>query len=133
MGIICEILNHNKEAIAHYEKAISLDPEFAEAHRNLSKIKRFKINDKHISQMKTLYEKKGINLQDKARLGFALSKVYDDLGNQEEQFNYLNKANKFRKKVLNYSIEDSKNFHAFITKLFSSPQPILNLSTNGNN
>ena len=64
--------------------SISLDPEFAEAYRNLSKIKTFKNNDKHIPQMKKLFDKKDTSLSDKARLGFALSKVHQDLGNLDE-------------------------------------------------
>ena len=125
LGILCEIINLPKEAIIHYEKSIEINPEFAEAYRNLSKIKKYKKKDPQIPQILSLYSSDKINLADKARLGFALAYINEDLGNNDEYFKYLNEGNRLRKDEINYSFEDSKNFHSIITNLFESDQPII--------
>ncbi|MEC7596712.1 MAG: sulfotransferase [Pseudomonadota bacterium] len=129
LGILCEIINLPKEAINHYEKTIEINPEFAEAYRNLSKVKKYKAKDPHIPQILSLYSRKNLNLADKARLGFALAQINKDLGNNDEYFKYLNEGNHLKKQEINYSLDDSKNFHSIITTLFGFNQPVLkNLS-----
>jgi tetratricopeptide (TPR) repeat protein len=125
LGILCEIINLPKEAIIHYEKTIEINPEFAEAYRNLSKVKKYKAKDPHIPQILSLYSRKNLNLADKARLGFALANINKDLGNHDKYFKYLNEGNRLRKVEINYSFDDSKNFHKIITTLFGLDQPIL--------
>ena len=132
LGVLNEIINLPKEAMKNYEKAIEINPEYAEAYRNLSKIKTFKPKDKQIAQMQSFYSKNNLNLFDKTRLSFALAKVNKDLGNIDEYFKYLNEGNKLRKEELNYSFDQSKNFHAEIIKLFNSPQPPINNKISSN-
>lgn len=125
LGILCEIINLPKEAINHYEKTIEINPEFAEAYRNLCKIKKYKKKDLHIPQILSLYSGENLNLADKARLGFALAHIYKDLGNNDEYFKYLNEGNRLRKDEINYSFDDSKNFHSITTNLFELDQPVI--------
>ena len=132
LGILSEIINLPEEALNNYERAVSIYPEFAEAFRNLSKVKTYKANDEQISQMYSLYSKSDLNLSDKARISFALAEANKDLGKQEEFFKFLNEGNMLRKKVLNYSFDQSKNFHSTIIKLFKSSQPILKNSSKNN-
>ncbi len=129
LGILCEIINLPKEAINHYEKAIEINPEYSEAYRNLSKVKKYKAKDSQIAQIKSMYTRHDLNLSDKARLGFALAKINKDLGNLDEYFEYLNEGNRLRKEEINYSFDDSKNFHSIITNLFGLDQPILKSSS----
>ena len=126
LGILCEIINLPKEAINHYEKTLEINPEFAEAYRNLSKIKTFKSKDKQIAQMQSLSSKNNLNLFDKTRLSFALAKANKDLGSIDKYFKFLNEGNKLRKQELNYSFDQSKNFHSELIKIFNSLQPVIN-------
>ena len=129
LGIICEIINEPKEAIAHYEKTIQINPGFAEAYRNLSKLKKLKAKDSYVSQILSLYSRENLNLSDKARLGFALAEINKNLGNQDEYFKYLNEGNRLRKEEINYSFEESNNFHSIITTLFGFDQPVVKNSS----
>ena len=125
LGILCEIINLPDEAINHYENAVSINPWFAEAFRNLSKIKRYTTNDPQISQIKSFHSKSHIKLSDKVKLSFALAKINNDLGNNEAYFKYLNEGSKLRKQELNYSFDQSKNFHITLIDFFKSSQPVI--------
>ena len=52
-----------------------------------------------------------------------MAEVNKDLGNHREYFRFLDEANGLRKKELNYSFNDSKNFHSIIKKVFQKEQP----------
>jgi len=129
LGVISEIINLPEDALRYYEKAVAINPEFAEAFRNLSKIKTYSDKDKQISQMHSLYSKPDLNLSDKVKISFALAKVNQDLDNQKDFFKYLNEGNRLRKQEINYSFEESNNFHSIITNLFGFDQPILKKSS----
>ena len=123
LGVLNEIVNLSEDAIKSYKKAIDVNPEHAEAYRNLSRLITFKTKDKLIDQMELFYSKSNLSLFDKTRLSFALAKVYKDLENNDHYFKFLNEGNKLRKEELNYSFNQSKDFHSELIKLFSSPQP----------
>ena len=123
LGIINEMIGLPDDALNHYQKAVTINPRFAEAYRNLSKLKEFKASDPLITIMSSLYSDERIYISDKVKLGFALAKVYDDLGNHDQFFKFLNEANQLRKTELNYSIKESVDFHKHINRLFSKPIP----------
>ena len=123
LGIINEMIGLPDDALNHYQKAVTTNPRFAEAYRNLSKLKEFKASDPQITIMSSLYSDERIYISDKVKLGFALAKVYDDLGNHDQFFKFLNEANQLRKTELNYSIKESVDFHKHLNKLFSKPIP----------
>ena len=129
LGIICEILGLPKKALHHYMSAIKSNPEFAEAYRNLSRIKKFTENDPLIPQMELLFSKSDLNLSDTIKLCFALAKANDDLGNYEKFFKLLNKGNRLRKQELNYSLDESKKFHANLIKFFNPASPLIKKSS----
>ena len=128
LGILSEILGLLEDALGYYEKAVTHNPEFAEAFRNLSKLKKFKVDDPHFIQMTTLYSKSGLVNSDKVKICFALAKVYEDLGNQEKFFKFLDEGNALRKQELNYSVTDSKDFHNSLLKIFHKAPPIIQKS-----
>ena len=123
LGILSEMIGLPDDAFNHYQRAVTINPKFAEAHRNLSKLKVFQSSDPQITLMNSLYSEEGVHIADKVKLGFALAKVYDDLGNHDQFFKFLNEANELRKTELNYSIKESEDFHKHVTKLFSRPIP----------
>ena len=122
LGLVCEILNQNDEAIKAYKNAIAINPENFSAHRSLSQLKKYEQNDPHIKELLSLYSRDNLSDSYKSVLGYAMSEVHKDLGNHKEYFNFLDEANSLRKKVLSYSFKDSKNFHSIIKKVFNSPQ-----------
>jgi tetratricopeptide (TPR) repeat protein len=98
-----------EEAIDAYNKAIFIKPDYAEAYRNLSSIKKYNSDDKQFFQVKELYCQKGLNEDTRCHLSFALAKMYEDIGELDQNFTYLSSGNAMRKQLLNYSIDQDKN------------------------
>ena len=109
------------EAIAAYEKAIEIKPDYADAHKNLSAMKKYNKNDSQILQMELLLSKNDLNESDQISLNFALAKVNEDLGNEDDFFKFLNKGNKLRKKELNYTFNKDKEVILKIKEVFKTP------------
>ena len=109
MGVTIQEQGKLEEAIEAYQKALALKPDFAEAHRNLSSIKKYNSDDKHFLQVKRLYGEEGLSKEVRCNLNFALAKMYEDMGEPEQTFEYLAKGNALRKKLLKYSIEIDKS------------------------
>jgi len=111
------------------EKVLKLNPDYVPAHRNLSEVKHYKKNDLQIIKMEQLISKKNLPQIDLIGLSLALSKVYEDLGDYEQQFKFLKKGNDQRKKELNYSFDLSLKLHLSIKELFKSPLPSIKKSS----
>ena len=107
-------------AVKCYEKAFSIKPDFAEAHHHLSVLKKYTASDPHIAQMQSLLSTSNLSQSDRTHLCFALAKVNEDLGKQDEQFEFLHEGNRLRKEELNYSLDNSQNLSSIIKKMFSS-------------
>ena len=122
LGIVSEILNKPDEALKSYLETTAINPLHCQAHRSISVLKNYKADDPHIIELTSLYSRENQSTSDKIMLSFALAKVNEDLGNDSEYFKYLNEGNSLRKKELNYTFTESKNFHSTIVKVFESTQ-----------
>ena len=109
------------EASASYERAVIIKPDFAEAHRHLSMMKRYTSRDPHFIQVKKIYRSENLDEASKSSLGFALAKMYEDIGELDNAFKYLSEGNAMRKKLLKYSI----NKHEELFSYFEKTQPAL--------
>ena len=121
LGSTLRHLGRKDESIASYENAIKFDPNYVAAHKNLSAMKRYKKNDPQISQMKSLLLKENLERSDIVSLNFALSKVYEDLGNKKDFFKFLHEGNKLRKEELSYSFEDDREMISKVQEVFIPP------------
>ena len=108
-------------AIKFFEKALAINPNYAQVYDNLCNIKKYTINKKHITKMKSLLSSDKLSPSDRRHICFALSKVNENLDNQDELFKYLHEANRLRKQELNYSLDRSKTLFSTIKEMFSSP------------
>ena len=116
LGNILKDQGKLEEATEAYRKAISLKPNNTEAHLSLSSVTNYTIDDDHFVQVKKLYKQSNLNKDDRCNLSFALAKIYDDIGDTDKSFTYLTKGNALRKKLLNYSINNDKNFFINLKK-----------------
>ena len=64
-----------EEAIDAYNKALSIKPDYAEAHRNLSVIKNYIEDDGHIFQVQELYKQEDLNENARCKLTWAFSLI----------------------------------------------------------
>jgi tetratricopeptide (TPR) repeat protein len=114
----------NKDAyLKSIEKTVVLKPDWGDAHLHLSRIKKYRKNDPHIAEMLSLLSKNDLTLIDRIGLNFALAHTYEHLENHDEQFKFLNEANRLRKKESNYSFNTDKKRFERIKELFELPPP----------
>jgi len=96
------------KAIKAYTKAISLKHDSAEAHRDLSFIKKFTEHDPQIQLLEKLIASPITPESDKCQYLYSLGKAYEDLGRFESAFNQYYLGGKLRKKQLSYNIKDDE-------------------------
>jgi len=116
------------DAINHYEQALKCNPNYAEAHKNLSSLKNYKNGDPQILLMQEAVSNPEITDKDRKYLCFALAKVNEDLDNKDDLFNYLNEGNRLRKEELGYSIEYDRKEFATIKEIFSIQHPVVDIT-----
>ena len=120
LGIALKESGQRDNAVKSYEKALAIQPNYVKAHHSLSIIKKFTENDSQITLMKSLLSDSNLSQSERIHLCFALAKANENLGNQEEQFEFLHEGNRLRKKELNYSLDEAKNLFCFIKELFNT-------------
>jgi len=121
LGIVHQERGQIDDAVKQYEKAVAIKLDYAEAYHNLSTLKKYTANDPQITQMQSLLSTNNLSQSDRIHLCFALAKVNENLGNQDEYFKFLHEGNRLRKQELNYSLDSSKNLSSTVKKMFSSP------------
>ena len=121
LGIVHQERGQIDDAVKQYEKAVAIKLDYAEAYHNLSTLKKYTANDPQITQMQSLLSTNNLSQSDRIHLCFALAKVNENLGNQDEYFKFLHEGNRLRKQELNYSLDNSKNLSSTVKKMFSSP------------
>ena len=120
LGVSFQEQSQVDDAVKQYEKAIALKPDYVSAHHHLSVLKKYTASDPHIAQMQSLLSTSNLSQSDRTHLCFALAKVNEDLGNQDEFFEFLHEGNRLRKEELNYSLDNSQNLSSTVKKMFSS-------------
>ena len=78
--------------------------DYAEAHRNLTTMKKFDAQDEQYSKMLELYLNEEISEEQRCHINFGLAKACEDLGNFEQAYTHYSEGNVLRKKLLNYDI-----------------------------
>ena len=120
LGIALKEFGQRDNAVKSFEKALAIQPNYVKAHHSLSILKKFTENDSQITLMESLLSNNNLSQSDRIQLCFALAKANENLGNQEELFEFLHKGNRLRKEELNYSLDKAKNLFTFIKELFSA-------------
>jgi tetratricopeptide (TPR) repeat protein len=102
-NVLCDLGRYD-DAAASYETALQLQPNFAEAHFNLSVIRSFSESDTRFERLQALAQTPTLSESDRCYLNFALGKAYEDIGDLDQSFVYLQEGNRLRKAILAYDI-----------------------------
>ena len=121
IGLVHQEKGQIDDAIKQYEKALAINPNHVLAYYNLCAIKQYTMSDTQITQMQSLLSTGKLTQSERIHLCFALAKVNENLGNQNELFEFLHEGNRLRKEEINYSLEKSQNLSSTVRNLFSSP------------
>ncbi len=125
LALVFKDLGDEKGFLKNIEKAIDLKPEWGHAYYHLSRIKKFVKNDPQIDEMKSFLKRTDLTTINRIGFNFALSKAFEDLQNNKDQFKFLNDANSLRKKELDYSIEIDQGLFSRIKDVFQSNTNII--------
>ena len=127
LGVAHKDLGNKSVAISTFEKLLEIQSHNTKVLRNLCEVKKFKKSDsKLINKMESLLNSDKINQSELIDLNFALSNVYEDLGDIDTQFKYLSDGNKLRKALLSYSIESSIKLFNTIKDVFDDLPTLTN-------
>ena len=121
-------VGNKKLSLKMIEKALKLNPQWSDAHLELSRLKKYKKNDPQIPLIHDLVSNDEVSLSDLINYNFTLAKIYEDLEDYQKQFKYLNEANKLRKKESGYSFDKDIKLFYNIKESFKSPPSVLNHS-----
>jgi hypothetical protein len=112
------------ESVKNYEQVLAIKPDFAVAYLNLVSMKQYTANDPQITQMQSLLTTGNLSQSERIHLCFALAKVNEDLGNQDELFEFLHEGNRLRKVELNYSLNKARDLSSYVREVYSSKPSI---------
>jgi len=112
----------NKEAYLNsIEKTVSIKPEWGDAHLHLSRVKNYKKNDPQLAVMHSFLSSNSLSVIDRIGFNFALAHAYEKLENYDEQFKFLNEANRLRKEETKYFIDKDQQLFSRIKDSFKFP------------
>lgn len=117
----CEAIGEKIEAREYALKILSLDPKNSNNHLFLSAITNYQKDQKHLDVMKKLLMDENFKYTadlDKINLYFALGKAFEDVGNIESSYKFLNEANKLKNKSINFDFSKTEKLFNNIIKLF---------------
>ncbi|MDB9865970.1 sulfotransferase [Candidatus Thioglobus sp.] len=128
LALVFKDLGNQKDFLKNINKAISIKPDWSDAHLHLSRVKKYKKNDPQLAQIHSFLNATELSVKDRINYNFTLAKVYEDLENHEEQFRFLNEANKLRKKEANYFFDKDQKLFSIIKEVFENPPTIISKS-----
>ena len=104
----------------HLNNVIDINSKFHLAHRTLSRLIKYKKNDKHLNDLEKIYKDIDDNDVDaKINIAFALGKANEDINDFGKSFEFYKTANlNFRKKI-NFSIKSEIKRFNDIKELFN--------------
>lgn len=109
------------EAKKYLNDALRENSNFTLAHRELSRINKYKKEDPHFQSLEKLYVSKKIkNEVDKMNLAFALGKANEDIKNFEKSFQYYKEANLIHRSSIKFSLEEEKTYFDEIKKTYNN-------------
>ncbi len=108
LGITFQEMGQLDQALKSFENALKIEPNYAEVYRNLSNLKKYTHDDSLIQPMLRLYSNSRNSIE-KMHICFALAKVYEDLEEFEQSFNYLDEGNNLRKRMYGYRIDKDRD------------------------
>jgi tetratricopeptide (TPR) repeat protein len=109
------------EASTLYRQVMAREPAYTQAHFSYAGIHRYRDrSDPHFDAMLEVYPQTGPGSVNRIHLDFALAKAFEDIGDYQQAFNYLESGNAARYAEFNYDIESDKELIDSIIDAFSS-------------
>jgi tetratricopeptide (TPR) repeat protein len=105
MGHALKTVGRVTEAIAAYNTAASLRPDFGDAYWSLANLKTYRFTDEQIAQMQRQEASPRIALADRYHLCFALGKALEDRGDVAGSWSFYERGNAQKRQESQYKSE----------------------------
>jgi tetratricopeptide (TPR) repeat protein len=92
-----------EQAVAAYQQAYKIRPDFGDAYWSLANTKTYRFTDNELALMQTQLDKIDIEQNDKIHLEFALAKAYEDRKQFDTAFSYYQNGNALKNHSSHYS------------------------------
>ena len=92
-----------QQAVAAYQQAYKIRPDFGDAYWSLANTKTYRFTDKELALMQAQLDKVDIEQDDKAHLEFAMAKAYEDRKQFDTAFSYYQNGNALKNQRNLYS------------------------------
>jgi tetratricopeptide (TPR) repeat protein len=103
-GVAFQALGRFEEAQHAFERALELAPRDASVHLNLANMERFKPGDRRLPGLeKLLSETESLDVENQIAAHFAMGKALSDLGQYQDAFQHLLKANALKRSTIEYN------------------------------
>ncbi len=99
-------LGHFDEAIKGHEKALELDPTHGQAYHSLSNLTSLKPTNPLVANSLNLIADANTSNDSKVPFLFALGKIYEDAGDYDASFSYLEKGNLNKNTLLSFNFQN---------------------------
>ena len=125
-------LGQKNEGMHYIRKGIEENNTFGEFYRFLSMNKKFENElDPDLNKMLELYDNKNLLEKDKASIGFALAKAYEDIKDYKKSAKFLSECNYLVNKRYNYNHDQTINQYENLKKIYLENFKQQNLSKYG--
>jgi len=110
---------NSADAAANCRQALKIDRRLAAAYFILVYLKDYFDYQHDVEDIVRLLAHNKLPIESKIELSYTLSYAYEDLGKDEQAFDYLLQANQLVRSTIHCSIEDEKQKFAQITEIFN--------------
>ena len=90
------------------EAILSLKPDYAEAHRNLSILVKYQPDDAQITLVREMMQRSDLKDDDRCHLHYTLAKMSEDVGDLDIAYDHYVAGGKLRKKLLSYDFKQDE-------------------------
>ena len=122
-----------EKSIYYSSEALKINFNFTRADHLISQSKKYSVDDKHYSSLKTKIKNLKSDNLEKVDIYFSLAKAEEDIGNIKEAAKNLNIGKKLKKQLLEYNIQDEINLLKDIKEKFSENKFKILSDNNDNN
>ena len=119
LGVLFEQLGQGNDAAKEFREAIRLSPDYANAYYQLAQLRGQGLADEEVEAVERLIDKPGTLDDQRMPLAFALACAYEDRGDHDRSFFYLDKAKALKSKRSAYDDAQVSQYYDSISKAFA--------------
>lgn len=119
LGTLQSALGRRAEAERSFRTALKTDPNLIIAHCNIAELKRFSFMDADAGALMAQSERTDLGEADRVQLGFALGKMYEDIGDYDAAFAAFSAANRLHRAGLAYDPGEEDALAAAMIEAFA--------------